>query len=95
MVKDREKPTVSITGLWVVQDVEEDLTLLGHRVEQFINAVVPTFIVRWFHDHECGCIKRREYLNDKHYQFRQWRLKRAENNYTKAREKLDKLKARL
>lgn len=77
-----------------VEEVDVDYTLLGYRVESLINATVPQCIIDWFHNNDCGCDKRREWLNDKHFQFRMWRLNRAESNYKKAKQKLDNLKTR-
>lgn len=74
-----------------LEPIEIDYTLLGNRVESIIELILPTFIIKWFHNNECGCDKRKEWLNNKHLDYREWRIKKATSNYNKARAKLDKL----
>ncbi len=74
-----------------------DYTLLGYRVEQFINAVVPNWILWFFKSKKndaCGCNKRREWLNNLHLDWRDKKLDKAESNYNIARHKLNELKIR-
>ena len=68
-----------------------DYTLLGQRVEDFINAVVPTWFINWWKKGGCGCEKRKEWLNNKNLDYREWRISRAETNYKIAKDKLDRL----
>lgn len=61
-----------------LEPIEIDHTLLGNRVEMFINAVVPDWILFYLHNNDCGCIERKEYLNDKHHKYRMKRIERLE-----------------
>jgi len=74
----------------------EDYTLLGNRVEQWINACIPNWIIKLFKgkENDCGCDKRKEWLNDWHFNLRMKRLDKAESNYNKALHKLNQLKIR-
>ena len=73
---------------------EKDYTLIGNQLEMLINATVPQFIIRWIKGDsgkECNCDKRREWMNNKHLDYREWKISRAESNYKKAKDKLDYL----
>lgn len=75
-------------------EVEKDYTLIGNQLEMLINATVPGFIIKWVKGdsgNQCGCDKRREWLNDKHLDYREWRITRAQTNYKIAKDKLDRL----
>ena len=79
-------------------EVEKDYTLIGNRLEMLINACVPQFIITWVKGDsgkECGCDKRREWMNDKHYQYRMWRYYKAIDNYDIAKEKLRIIKEKI
>ena len=74
-----------------MEQPEIDYTLLGQRVEDFINAVVPTWFITWFKKDGCNCEKRKEWLNNLHLDYREWKITRAQNNFKIAKNKLDGL----
>jgi hypothetical protein len=77
---------------------DPDYTLLGNRIEQWIQAHVPNFIL-WIvkklsKENDCGCNKRKEWLNNKHLDYRERKLDKAQSHYDLARHKLNILKIR-
>lgn len=80
---------------------EIDYTLLGQRVEDFINAVVPDWFIKWFKKDGCNCNLRKELLNNWHLDYRDYKESVRQNkidqenlrqtNYDTAINKLDSL----
>lgn len=79
-----------------MEQPEIDYTLLGQRVEDFINACVPDFIIRLMvgSKETCNCNLRKDLLNNWHLDWREYRqaVKDKKDNYQLAKEKLDGLK---
>lgn len=73
-----------------------DYTLLGYRIEQWIEACIPNWIINFIqkNGNKCGCNKRREWFNNKHLDWRDRKLDKATSNYYIALDKLNKLKIR-
>ncbi len=76
-----------------MEEPEKDLTLIGNQLEMLIEATVPRCIINLVKGkgNDCNCDKRREWMNNKHLDYREWRISRLENNYKKAKDKLDYL----
>ena len=97
MNKDTERPTVGRISIEGGFDMEQeiDYTLLGQRLEDFINAVVPDWFITWFKKDGCNCDLRKELLNNWHLDYREYKQAVKANkkdNYQIAKAKLDRLK---
>jgi len=98
-MKDNEKPTIGplqIEGGFEMEQ-EIDYGLLGERVERFIEACVPNWLIRLIvgSKETCNCNLRKELLNNWHLDYRDYKASVKQNkidNYQIAREKLDGLK---
>lgn len=74
-----------------LEPIEIDHTLLGNRIKAYIEFILPKFMIKWFHNHDCGCDKRQEWLNEKHLQYRDAKIKKAQTNYLIAKAKMNNL----
>lgn len=46
--------------------------LLGDRVEMIIMALLPVKTYKWIHGQNCGCTKRKQWLNKMDRKLRKW-----------------------
>lgn len=71
-----------------IEEIEIDPTLWGNHLEEIISWYIPKKVIDWMHDNECGCNKRKEWLNDKCYQYRDRKYKKSLTNFDIAKEKV-------